>query len=114
MEPGVTPSCCPCASHQADLAGSMGLSLPAQHQRLRFGHCAILPGSICTQLPALPARACPQPACTLVCCWAAPEGTWGKAATEMKTQKYEELVKKTTTPTGSDKPAARNKELPSG
>lgn len=66
MEPGVTPSCCPCAPHQAELAGSAGPSLPAQRQRLRFGHSAMLPGSGRTQLPALPAlpaRACTSSAC---------------------------------------------------
>lgn len=115
-EPGVTPSCCPRAPHQAELVGSVGPSLPALCQRFSFGHRAVLPGSGRTRPPALPAR--PQPAFTPAHCWAAPEGTGGEAATEMKTQKYEELVKKTppnpTTPTGSDKLAARNKELPSG
>lgn len=55
MEGGVSPSCCPCAPHQAELAGNVGLSLPAQGHRLCCGHRAVLQGNDCSQLPALPA-----------------------------------------------------------
>lgn len=90
MEAAVTPSCCPRAPHQAGLAGSMVLSLPA------WGSVRCWPVSVAPCF--LHVRARPQPALAPAHCWAAPEGTWGEAATEMKTQKYIELVKNNNNP----------------
>lgn len=53
-----SPSCCPCAPHQSESP-----PLPAWCPRLWLGHCAVVPCSSCTRLPALPAPACTSSAC---------------------------------------------------
>lgn len=98
-EPGVTLSCCPRAPHQADLAGAWARLCQPRAKGSGLGsvscyQAAAAPGF----LPFLHVRARPQPAVTPVHCWVALEITWGEAVTEMKTQKYEELVKKNNNP----------------
>lgn len=69
MEGGASPSCCPCAPHQTELAGNVGLSLPAQGQRLCSGCHAVLQVNDCSQLPPLPAPpALPACASTYLAC----------------------------------------------
>lgn len=86
MEAAVTPSCCPRAPHQAGLAGSVVLSLPAQ-------------GSVrCWPVSAAPCflhvRARPQPALAPAHCWAALEGTWGESSNRNENTKVYRIGQK--------------------